>query len=62
MVVCGCNQKEGIGFNESFSLIIHHTSLGMFLASVALFDLDLDQVDLKIAFTLGELEAEIYVR
>ena len=43
------------------SLVMKHSSIHVLLAMVALFDLELEQLDLKIAFLHGELEEQIYM-
>jgi len=53
LVVRGFNQKEGIDYNEVFSLVVHHTSIRVLLAFVALFDLELEQLDVKTTFLSG---------
>ena len=62
MVVRGCNQEEGIDFNEMFPPVVHHTSIRVLLAFIALFDFALEQLDVKTAFLHGELEEEIYLK
>ena len=52
--------KEGI--DEIFSPVIKHTSIQMLLAIVAKFDLELEQMDVKIAFLHSELEEKIYMK
>jgi len=59
--VRGFNQKEGIDFNEIFSPVVRHTSIRDLLAFVALFDLELEQLNVKTTFLHGELEEEIYM-
>jgi len=39
-----------------FSLVVKHTSIQMLLAIVVQFNLELEQMDVKIAFMHGELE------
>jgi hypothetical protein len=41
--------------------IVRHTSIRVMLAIVALFDLELEQLDVKTAFLHGDLDEEIYI-
>jgi len=61
-VVRGFDQEEGIDFNEVFSPVVRHTSILILLALVALYDLELEQLDVKTAFHHGNLEEEIYIQ
>ncbi|KAH9792408.1 hypothetical protein KPL71_004103 [Citrus sinensis] len=54
-------QKEGIDYNEVFSLVVKHTSIHILLALVVEYELELAQLDVKTAFLHGDLEEEIYV-
>jgi hypothetical protein len=58
--VKGFKQREGIDFNEVFSPVVRHTSIRVMLAIVGLFDLELEQLDVKTAFLHGDLD-EIYM-
>jgi len=62
LVAWGCNRKEGTDFNEAFSPVVCHTSIRELLAFVPLFDLELEQLNVKTAFLHGKLEEEIYMR
>jgi hypothetical protein len=44
-----------------FSPVVRHTSIRVILAIVALFDLELEQLDVKTAFLHGDLDEEIYM-
>jgi hypothetical protein len=48
--VKGFKQGEGIDFNEVFPPVVRHTSIRVMLAIVALFDLELEQLDVKLYF------------
>ena len=58
----GFSQREGIDFNEVYSPIVMHSSIHVLLTMVALFDLELEQLDVKTAFLHGELEEQIYMQ
>ena len=61
LVVKGFAQKEGIDFNEIFSLVVRLTTVRAVLVMCATFDLYLEQLDVKIVFLHGELEEDIYI-
>ena len=44
------------------SPVVCHTSIRVLLAFIALFDFELEQLDVKTTFLHGELEEEIYMR
>ena len=56
LVAKGYTQKEGMNFNEVFSLVVKHSSIKVLFIMVALFDLKLEQLDIKIVFLHDELE------
>ena len=56
MVIKGYNQRESIDFNEVFSPIMKYSSICILLALIILFDLELKQLNVKIAFLHSELE------
>jgi len=60
-VVKGFAQKKGIDFDEIFSLVVKMTSIRVILSIVAIENLFLEQLDVKIAFLHGDLEEEIYM-
>ena len=53
LVVRGCNQKDGIDFNQVFSPVVCHKSIRVLLAFVTLCDLELQHLDVKTAFLHG---------
>ena len=50
LVVKGFDQKEGIDFAEIFSLVVKMTSIRTVLSLVAVEDLHLEQLDVKMPF------------
>nr|KYP59892.1 Retrovirus-related Pol polyprotein from transposon TNT 1-94 [Cajanus cajan]KYP59910.1 Retrovirus-related Pol polyprotein from transposon TNT 1-94 [Cajanus cajan] len=62
LVAKGFSQKEGVDYNEIFSLVVRHTSIRVLLAIVACQDLELEQLDVKTAFLHGKLEEDILMK
>ena len=60
-MVKGYAKKESVDFNEIFSLVILLTSIWVILSMCARFDLQLEQLDVKITFLHRELEEKIYM-
>jgi hypothetical protein len=50
LVAKGFTQKEGLDYNETFSLVSCKDSFRIIMALVAHFDLELHQMDVKMAF------------
>jgi hypothetical protein len=61
LVVKSFNQKQGIDFDEIFSLVVKMSFIQVILGLTASLDLELEQMDVKIAFLHGDLEEEIYM-
>ena len=61
LVAKGYNQVEG-NFNDIFSPIVRHTSIHVLLSLVAIHDLYLEQLDVKIAFLYEALKEQIYIK
>ena len=52
----GFRQQEGVDFDKIFSSIVKMTTLRYVLAFAAHFDMELVQMDVKIAFLHGDLQ------
>ena len=61
-MVKGFAQKKGIDFDEMFSLVVKITSIRIILSLVAIEDLNLEQLNVKMTFLHGNLEEEIYMQ
>ena len=57
----GYSQRKGVDYDEIFSPVVRHTSIRVVLAMVAHLDMELEQMDVKIAFLHGDLEEQIYM-
>nr|GEY12644.1 putative zinc finger, CCHC-type [Tanacetum cinerariifolium] len=57
----GYTQKEGIGYNETFSPVLRKDSLRIVMDLVAHYDLELYQMDFKTAFLNGDLHEDVYM-
>ena len=56
----GFQHREGIDFNEIFSLVVKHTTIRSVLSIVTAKNLPLEQLDVKITFLHGDLD-DIYM-
>jgi len=61
LVARGFTQTYGVDYNENFVPVAKFTSIHCILTLVALEDMEIHQMDVKIAFLNGELEEEIYM-
>ncbi|CAM8954202.1 unnamed protein product [Rhodiola kirilowii] len=61
LVAKGFTQKEGVDYTEIFSPVVKFKTIRIMLFMVALYDLELEQMDVKTAFLHGELDKEIYM-
>ena len=62
LVAKGYSQKKDIDFNEVFSPVIKHTSIRVLLSIVAAQDLELEHMNIKMAFLHRTLEEIIYMK
>ena len=62
MVVKGYTQKEGVDYTETFSPVSSKDSFRIIMALTAHFNLELHQMDVKIAFLNGDLYEEVYMQ
>ena len=61
LVVKGFSQKEGVDYDEIFSLVVKHTSIRVLLSLIAQLNMELKQLDVKTTFLHGDLEKIIYM-
>ncbi|PHT51255.1 Peroxidase 9 [Capsicum baccatum] len=61
LVVKCFKQKEGLDYFDTYSSVTKITSIRMLIALTAVYDLQIHQMDGKIAFLNGDLEEEIYM-
>ena len=61
-VARGFSQKEGINYTKTFSLVSKKDSFHVILALVVHFDLELQQMDVKMAFLNGDLDEKVYMK
>ena len=62
IVVKGFQQKQGVDFNEIFAPVVKMTSIRMVLSIATSMDLEVEQLDVKMAFLHGDLEEDIYMQ
>jgi len=56
LIAKGYAQRESIDYNEVFSVVVKCLSIWILLTLVAQYELELDQLDVKIAFLYGNLD------
>jgi hypothetical protein len=61
-VAKGFTQREGVDYDEKFSLVSCKDSFRIIMALVAHFDLELHQMDVKTTFLNGDLEERVYMK
>jgi len=52
----GFTQTFGVNYNETFAPVVKFVSICCILALVAIEDMEIHQMDVKIAFLNGDLE------
>ncbi|PNX72588.1 copia LTR rider, partial [Trifolium pratense] len=62
LVEKGFTQVEGIDYNEIFSPVVKHCSIRVLMAIVNMYDIELEQMDVKTAFLHRDLEETIYMQ
>ena len=62
LVAKGFSQRKGLEYDEIFAPVVRQTSIRILLAIVAAYDLELEQLDVKITFLHGDLEETIYMK
>jgi hypothetical protein len=61
LVAKGFTQREGIYYNEKFSVISCKDSMRIIMVLVAHYDLELQQIDVKMTFLNGDLYENVYM-
>jgi hypothetical protein len=60
-VAKGFMKREWIDYNETFSSVLCKDSFRIIMALVAHYDLELHQIDVKMAFLNRDLENNVYM-
>jgi hypothetical protein len=61
LVTRGLTQTFGVDYNETFAPVAKFVSIRCILALAAIEDMEIQQMDVKIAFLNGDPEKEIYM-
>ena len=62
LVVQGHRQKECLDFFDTYFSVTRVTPIKLLIAIAAVRDLEIHQIDVKIAFMNGDLEEKIYMK
>jgi hypothetical protein len=60
-VARGFSRKEGIDYEETFSLVAKYTSIRTIISLAAKMNWKLHQMDVKTTFLNGVIEEEVYI-
>jgi hypothetical protein len=60
VVAKGFSQIEGIDYDETFTLVAMYSSILMLLRISIMLDLEIHQMDVKVAFLHGELNLKMF--
>ena len=60
-VARGFSQKEGIDYEDTFSLVSRYTSIRVIILLASILGWKLHQMDLKTTFLNGKIEHEVFV-
>ena len=55
------NKRKAIDFKQIFSSVMKMTSIHTMFGLIASLDMEIEQMDIKIAFLQGDLEEEIFM-
>ncbi len=61
LVAKGYSQRYGVDYEETFAPVAKQDTLRLILSFVAVYDLEMRQLDIKTTFLYGELEEELYL-
>lgn len=61
LVIKGYKQKEGLDYFDAYFPMMRINSIMMVLLIVALWNLEVHQMDVKMTFLDGDLDEEIYI-
>lgn len=59
MVARGFSQRKGLGYDETFSPVVRHSSLRLLIALAENLSLQIDHMDVKTAFLNGNLYEKV---
>ena len=60
-VARGFTQKEGIDYDETFSLVTRYTTIRTIISLDAIFGWKLHQMDVKTTFLNDKIDEEVYI-
>ncbi len=61
LVVKGFRQRQGIDYEETFSLVAMHKYIRILLEIAAYYDYEIWQMDVKMAFLNGNIKENIFM-